>query len=456
MSTISRRTFLKRLGAVGALSALHTLDILATSSVLAEAASSEDYRALVCVFLYGGNDGNNIIVPAYGNDYSAYSNIRGTLAIPAQDFVPLMPISGNPTYGIHPQLAPLQDVWNNGAMTFLFNVGTLVAPTTKAAYTTNKALMPDNLFSHLDQQILWQGTGPSSLLRSGWGGRIADRLNNMNGTAATPTSISIAGDNLYLTGNITSALAIPATGGFSLTGFSASATDTARRAAMDQLLAIDRESLLVKGAGDIIKRGLESSKIINPVLTANSSTIQNFFSGQDSNIAKQLLQVAKLIEARTSLGVKRQIFFVSMSGFDTHVNQVDAQSKLFAQLAPALKAFYDATVQLGVASNVTTFTQSDFGRTLQPNTNGGTDHGWGSHHLVMGGAVRGRQFYGQYPTLALDGPDDAGKEGRWIPTISVDQYAATLATWFGVSTSDLSSVVPNIGRFASANLGFLG
>jgi uncharacterized protein (DUF1501 family) len=195
--------------------------------------------------------------------------------------------------------------------------------------------------------------------------------------------------------------------------------------------------------------------MINPMIASNSSSIQSLFAGQNGAIAKQLLQVAKLIEARASLGVRRQIFFVSLNGFDTHSNQLGTQSALFAQLAPALKAFYDATVQLGVASNVTSFTLSDFGRTLQPNTGGGTDHAWGSHHLVIGGAVRGRQFYGQYPVLALDGPDDASKEGRWIPTISVDQYAATLATWIGVSKSDLPVVVPNIGHFASANLGFL-
>ncbi len=455
MSTLSRRTFLKRLGAIGALSTLHSVDMLAMSGALAQAASNEDYRALVCVFLLGGNDGNNFVVPAYGNDYNAYASIRGALAIPVQDFVPLATTIGSPVYGLHPQLASLQDIWNNGALALLFNVGTLAEPTTKSTYIGSKALMPDNLFSHLDQQILWQGTGSNSQLRSGWGGRIADRLSSLNGVAATPTAISIAGDNLYVTGNVTNALALPATGGFSLTGFSNSAMDTARRAAMDQLLAIDHEAILVKSTGDVIRRGLESSKIINPVLTAASSTVQNFFAGQNNSIAKQLLQVAKLIEARASLGVKRQIFFVAMSGFDTHVNQLALQSKLFSQLALALKSFYDATVQLGVVSNVTTFTQSDFGRTLQPNTNGGTDHGWGSHHIVMGGAVRGRQFYGQYPTLALDGPDDAGKEGRWIPTISVDQYAATLATWFGVSASDLSSVVPNIGRFANANLGFL-
>jgi uncharacterized protein (DUF1501 family) len=202
-------------------------------------------------------------------------------------------------------------------------------------------------------------------------------------------------------------------------------------------------------------RALANSNIIDPVITSEASTVEGLFAGQNGAFAKQLLQVAKLIEARTNLGVKRQIFFVSLEGFDTHGNQLNTQSTLFAQLAPALKTFYDATVQLGVASNVTTFTLSDFGRTLQPNTGGGTDHGWGSHHFIIGGAVRGRQFYGRYPVLALDGPDDAGEEGCWIPTASVDQYAATLATWFGVSASDLPLVVPNIGRFAGANLGFM-
>ena len=454
MTKLTRRDFLRRLGAAGALSALSSLEALTLSSGLAQAAG-EDYRALVCIFLFGGNDGNNMVVPTFGDGYAAYSAVRGALAIPGQDLVPLAPATGTAAYGLHPQLAPLKDIWDNGAMTVLFNVGTLAEPTTKTAYNAGRVRIPDGLFSHLDQQTLWQGTGPSSLLRSGWGGRIADRLNTVNGTTSTPTVISVAGDNLYLTGNATSALAIPAAGGFILAGSDNTAVATARRAALDQLLTIDREAVLVKNTGDVTAHALTNGKIINPVITSNSSSIQSLFADQNGTIAKQLLQVAKLIEVRASLGARRQIFFVSLNGFDTHVNQLSAQSSLFAQLAAALKAFYDATVQLGVASNVTTFTLSDFGRTLQPNTGGGTDHGWGSHHLVIGGAVRGGRFYGQFPVLTLDGPDDASKEGRWIPTIAVDQYAATLATWLGVSKSDLPVVVPNIGRFASTNLGFL-
>jgi uncharacterized protein (DUF1501 family) len=453
MAILTRRDFLRKLGAVGALGALSSLDSLIFSGTLAQAAGG-DYRALVCVFLTGGNDCNNTVVPLLGNDYAAYSAIRGGLTIPAQDLVPLSPATGNAVYALHPQLAPLKDIWDGGAMATVFNVGPLAEPTTKAAYNTGRVLLPDGLFSHSDQKTLWQGTGPRSMLRSGWGGRIVDRLNAMNGPASIPMAISVAGDNLYITGNITNAIVIPPTGSFSLQGANNTPAIFARHA-VAQLLTIDREATLVKSAGDVIARALASSEIINPLITSSSSTIQNLFEGQDNSIAKQLLLVAKLIEARTVIGARRQIFFVALDGFDTHVNQLVTQSQLFAQLGPALRAFYDATTQLGVAPNVTTFTLSDFGRTMQPNTGGGTDHGWGSHHFVMGGAVRGRQFYGRYPVLALDGPDDVGKEGCWIPTVSVDQYAATLATWFGVSTSDMPLVVPNIGRFAGANLGFM-
>jgi uncharacterized protein (DUF1501 family) len=454
MAKLSRRDFLRRLGAVGTLGALSTLDALTFSGALAQAAG-EDYRALVCVFLSGGNDGNNTVVPLLGDGYATYSTLRGAIAIPAQDLVPLASGTGAPAYGLHPHLAPLKDIWDTGAMALLFNVGALAEPTTKTAYAMNRAHLPDGLFSHADQQFLWQGTGPNSILRSGWGGRIADRLNGINGAAPMPMAISIAGDNLYVTGNATSGISIPSTGTFRLAGSGNTPDAAARRAALEQLLRVDRDMVSVKHTGNIIASTLTSSEIIDLALTSKVSATQELFAGQNSDIAKQLLLVSKLIELRASLGVKRQIFFVSLNGFDTHNNQTNRQVSLFGQLAPALKAFYNATVQLGISSSVTTFTLSDFGRTLQPNTGGGTDHGWGSHHFVIGGAVRGGRFYGQYPVLALGGPDDTGEKGIWIPATAVDQYAATLATWFGVSASDLPLVVPNIGRFAGANLGFM-
>lgn len=448
-----RRKFLQKIGALGTLGALYGMG----AAVNFARAGVEDYRALVCVFLFGGNDGNNTIIPALGGDYAAYSAIRGKLAIPFQDLVPLTPASGGgAAYGLHPQLSPLKDLWDTGAMAVLLNVGTLAEPLSKTAYRTGGGLKPDSLFSHADQQTQWQVTGANSLVRTGWGGRIADKLNGANGFTPVPMVISLAGDNLYGTGATTSALAIPAAGGFALDGPDNTPLAYINLWTRDRVLAMDRENALIRHGGDVFARAIECSKIVNPVIISETSTIQNHFAGQEnSDIAQQLLRVAKLIEARSSFGVKRQIFFVSLGGFDTHVDQFGTQAALFSKLAPALKAFHDATVQLGVASGVTTFTLSDFGRTLQPNTGGGTDHGWGSHHFIIGGAVRGRRFYGRHPVLALDGPDDAGAEGRWIPTTAVDQYAATLASWFGVPPADLPAIAPNIGRFTASNLGFM-
>lgn len=448
----SRRKFLQRLAGAGVISSLSGLDTIFFSSALSQAAGS-DYRALVCIYLLGGNDGNNTVIPAFGENYVAYSTARKTLAIPEQDLIPLTS-SSTSAYALHPELQPLKQIWDDGAMAILLNVGTLAEPLTKASYASGRVKLPQGLYSHLDQQSLWQGGGANSFLRSGWGGRIADRL-GQDMAGSIPIAISVAGDSLYITGNATKSLIVPSTGSFSISGSGKTVTDVVRRDALQQLLAIDRDSLLIKGAGDVIADALAASDIIDPLITSESSAAEPFFAGQQSSVAKQLLQVARLIEGRTSLGVRRQIFFVTQEGYDTHKNQLNTQSTLFAQLAPALRAFYEATVQLGIASQVTTFTLSDFGRTLQPNTGKGTDHGWGSHHIVIGDSIRGRQFYGEYPVMALDGPSDAGNEGRWIPTISVDQYAATLAAWLGVSASDLPLVVPNIGRFPTSNLGFM-
>ena len=194
---------------------------------------------------------------------------------------------------------------------------------------------------------------------------------------------------------------------------------------------------------------------VNPILANTNSTIAPLFAGLNTNTSKQLYQVAKLIEARAATGARRQIFFVQLGSFDTHNDQINRQQNLFAELDPALKAFYDATVALGVGSQVTTFTLSDFGRTLQPASGGGTDHAWGSHHFIIGDAVKGGRMYGQYPQLILGGPSDAEKEGRWIPTTAVDQYGATLAKWFGVAPDQLAAVFPNLARFAPSDLGFL-
>ena len=312
-----------------------------------------------------------------------------------------------------------------------------------------------SLFSHADQQSQWQSSVSSGASATGWGGRLADHLEGFNASSGFPVITSVAGTNLFVTGQAASALAIPSTGGLALAGFNGGAVANARLAAMQAILAADRGNLYVKASGDIAARAQSLSVVVNPILTAATSQVQALFQGQNAPIAQQLLQVAKLIEARGATGARRQVFFVSLGGFDTHANELATLATLLGQLSPALKAFQDATQLLGVANQVTTFTLSDFGRTFQPASGAGTDHAWGNHHLILGGAVRGGRLYGRYPVLELSGPDDADTEGRWIPTTSVDQYGATLARWFGASEADLSAIFPNLARFAFPDIGFL-
>lgn len=456
----SRRTFLRRTCcSIGAAALSASLKPFGLMNALAQGAQPSDYKALVCIFLYGGNDGNNMVVPYDVSEYNAYAAVRGAataggLAIARESLLPITPSSTGRQFGFHPNLPEMQALWSQGKLGVLCNVGTLAEPITKAQYQGGGADRPLSLFSHNDQQLQWQTAIADDLSRTGWGGRLADRLDSVNAGAQVPMIISVAGSSLFNTGASSRPLSIPSSGSFTLSGFSTSAASTARLTSVQELLTYDRETQLVDSVAGISAQAIATSQTINPIITNTASSVQPLFAGQTSSISKQLLQVAKIIEARATLGSKRQIFFCSLGGFDTHNNQIYTQMSLFSQLAPALKSFYDATVQLGVASQVTSFTLSDFGRTFKPASGGGTDHAWGNHHLIIGGAVRGGDLYGAFPTLALKGPDDVSDEGRWLPTIAVDQYAATLATWFGVSSSDLPIVTPNIGRFSSPNLGF--
>jgi uncharacterized protein (DUF1501 family) len=289
----------------------------------------------------------------------------------------------------------------------------------------------------------------------------------LNGSATFPQIITIAGISLFVTGNNGRPLAI-ADARTSLAnvlpftdapGFT-SAQNTARHAALDQIRALDANFLLVKAAADTRTSALQTRSQLstNPTINTKFPNSTDNVNGLTS-LSAQLLQVAKIIALRNVLGVNRQIFFVTLGGFDTHSQQINGQGSLLLQLSQAMRAFYDATVELGVSTGVTTFTLSDFGRTFSPSGSGagtvGSDHGWGSHHFVMGGAVVGGTLYGTYPTLALGGPNDTDTRGRWIPTTSVDQYAATLANWYGLSSSDFPAVFPLLGNFSPNNLGFL-
>jgi len=453
---ISRRAFLRQLGALSALGLASRLDLIRFAAE-ASAQTQPDYKALVCVFLFGGNDGNNTVIPLDAAGYGQYAAIRPATSginLPQASLLPIQPNDSASPFGLHPSLPDLQTLFNQNRMAILANVGTLLQPTTQAQYAAG--LRPLSLYSHADQQAQWQSAVSSAASGTGWGGRVADKVAPMNAASGFPVVTSLDGAVLFTSGASAIPLSIPATGSFALSGYSGSTAASARMNAVRQLLAQASGNALVVGASDIGAQALDLSATVNPILANANSTIAPLFVNLKTSTANQLYQVAKLIEARAATGAARQIFFVQLGSFDTHGDQLNRQQNLFEELSPALKAFYDATVALGVASQVTTFTLSDFGRTLQPASGGGTDHAWGSHHFIIGGAVQGGKIYGRYPQLALGGPDDAEKEGRWLPSCSVDQYGATLARWFGVATTDLDSVFSNLASFSTTDLGFMG
>jgi uncharacterized protein (DUF1501 family) len=447
---MQRRNFLQHAGALAGTAALGQLGLFA-----AQAAAADDYKALVCIFLVGGNDTNNMLVPIDTSGYAAYAAVRGDLALPQAQLLPLQESAGVLRYGFHPALPGLQNLWGAGSLAMVANVGTLVQPLTKAQYLSNSTQKPATLFSHIDQQHEWQTANSSTSSSTGWGGRLSDQFNSLNVNSTVPPMISTGGNNLFVTGAATQALVIPTSGSFGLSGFSNSTADAARRSALVGLLGVDRVADLTMAAQDVMTEALSSSATLNPILTATNATVSQYFTGQTTSIALQLQAIAKVIESHSALGAQRQVFLVTLGSFDTHTNELATQQSLFAQLDPALTAFHNAMSAIGADSNVTSFTLSDFSRTFAPNTGGGSDHAWGSHHMVIGGAVHGGQIYGTVPTLTLGGPDDEGGQGRWIPTIAVDQYAATLASWFGADAAGLASVLPNLAAFSPSTLGFI-
>jgi len=452
-----RRQFLQRASALAALGIGARLDVLDLIPA-ADAQTVTDYKALVCVFLFGGNDGNNTIVPFDNAGYAQYAAVRTTasgIQLLQGDLLPIQPVSAATPYGLHPDLPELQALFTQRKVAILANVGTLVQPTSKAQYLAKQ--VPLSLFSHSDQQAQWQSSISNQVAGTGWGGRIADKMAASNAASGFPVITSLDGTVLFANGKTTSALSIPVSGSFALAGYNTSTASNARLAALKQFLAAGSTNAFVSTANAIGSQAVQLSATMNPILANTNSTVAPIFAALPANntTGKALYQVAKTIEARTTTGAKRQIFFIGLGNFDTHSNQVPTQANLLAQLSPALKAFYDATVVLGVGNQVTTFTLSDFGRTFQPASGAGTDHAWGNHQFIIGDAVKGGEMYGQYPTLALGGPSDAENRGRWIPTTAVDQYGATLARWFGVQPADLTAVFPNLPAFATSDIGFM-
>jgi len=456
----SRRHFLKNsayaLSASALMASFKTLG--ATNTILPATSASNGYQALVCVFLYGGNDGNNMLIPydAYA-DYNAVRTTTAQLNIPKSDLLQIKAASqDHQMFGLHPDMPELQAIYQAGKMAILSNVGTLVQPITRAQYLKG-GLVPEQLFSHADQQNQWQTAStytndPLSL--SGWGGRTLDYLASINSASKLPGMITFSGNAPFTQGINSSAFAP----GNNIAGFPSAKNNDPRYKAFRAILAGANPSALISRANSILASAIDNSDVIAALnVTAKINTVF-----PNTSLGNQLLNVAKAISMRQAVGAQRQIFFVSLGGFDTHTNQLATQgsparasSDLLLQLSQALSAFYQATNELQVANNVTTFTLSDFSRTFLPSAGAGSDHAWGNHHLILGGSVLGGDIYGKFPSLKLGGPDDASNEGRWIPTTSIEQYAATLTSWFGLNNTQLATNFPNLSQFPSANLGFM-
>jgi len=459
--TQNRREFLRHsvCAAVGMTSLASTVFDLRRVAAAANCSPVDDsqYKALVCVFLYGGNDANNVIIPRDG-DYAAYAAARGPIALPNDASLrAINPLNGDGRqWALHPSLGGLQGLFNSGKAALIANVGPLVAPVSKAAYDDGTAFLPPQLFSHSDQTMHWQTAIPDQAPRTGWGGRVADMVECMNGTHNISMSISLDGSNTFQVGDAVTQYQVSTGGTIDLSGYQLPVDSWGQNhppsVAVRRLLAKSYGNLFQSGYRDIMKRALDNNALLSAALAAETPALTTVFPA-NSYLADQLQMIARLIHVRQALGLKRQVFFCAAGGYDTHGGQLTPHADLLTELDGSLTAFYGALNEMGMASKVTTFTASDFGRTLVSNGDG-SDHGWGSHHFVLGGSVAGNRIYGSMPNLAIDGPNDAG-DGRWIPSTSVDEYSATLAKWFGVSNTDMPTVFPNLGRFAHSDLGFM-
>ncbi|MGE3275911.1 MAG: DUF1501 domain-containing protein [Vicinamibacterales bacterium] len=402
-----------------------------------------DYKALVCVYLFGGNDGNNTLVPVDGR-YQAYQNLRGNLALGSNKLLEEMSDGKGGKYAMHYGLTELLPLWESGNLAWVLNMGQLDWPLTRTEYLQGQHT-PSNLFSHSDQTVQAQ-TGTSTPNGSGWGGRLLDCC----GVGDPLASVSVSSPALFLQGVTVGANVIPAGTNLSLSGmnFWPSSEAQSRRQALMSLLDIDGGNTVRSAANKSLADGLQLANTL-----ASGAASDDDLSLPGTSIGRQLKEVARLIRLRAQMGPGRQVFFCSMDGFDLHSGQDWAQWDLFLTLAPALAAFYQAVGSAGLSDSVTTFTQSEFGRTLQP-SGSGSDHAWGSHQMVLGGAVKGG-IYGAYPTLALGGPNDANNRGVWIPTISTAQFGATLGRWFGATDAELQWAFPTLPHFASSDVGFM-
>ena len=452
----SRRAFLQRASMLSLAGVATPWAINLAAMGEAAAATAADYKALVCIFLYGGNDYGNTLVPYDNSRYALYQGMRPSLAYTQAALAPtlLTPNVALPAglqYALAPELGPLLPLFNANQLAVMLNVGTLVQPTTKAQYTAKSVPLPPKLFSHNDQQSVWQSSAPEGAA-SGWGGRMGDLFQSGNGNA-TFTCVNVSGNAVFLSGHSAVQYQVSPSGPVALNGVKTPLFgSTACSAALRTLVTAPSSHLFENEYTRIMSRSLGAGDALSAALAGGRAISTVFPAG--NSLADQLKLVARMISTAAEVGAKRQVFFVSLGGFDTHDGLAAIHPGLLTKVADAMSAFYSATVELGVASQVTSFTASDFGRTLTAND--GSDHGWGSMHFMLGGAVSGGRFYGTPPVVANNGPDDVG-QGRLLPSTSVDQYAATLGKWFGISDSDLLTVLPNLSHWnvSQRSLGFV-
>jgi uncharacterized protein (DUF1501 family) len=455
MKKLNRRDFLIKSGAAAAIA---NAPGFAYSQGFGAAGAFDDYRALVCVFLHGGNDSFNMLVPNTTAEYNAYAASRQNLAIQQSDLLPINPASGTPgsePFGLHPAMGAVQTMFESGNAAFVANLGPLVEPTTKTQYQNKSVILPTQLFSHNDQQSQWNSLKGADTSKTGWAGRIADLIQADVVDQRMATNASLSGTSLFQSADTTIAYVMGQNGPLQFNGFSNDPTSILfdQKLAFQNILDAQYDSIYERGFAAIQNRAVDAADTVSAAIVnaENSGIITTVFPA--TQLGRQLSTVAKLIASRAELEMQRQIFFVGIGGFDSHDDQNQNQPGLLGGVSDALAAFHSATVDIGVANSVTAFTQSDFGRTLTSNGDG-TDHAWAGNQLVVGGAVNGREVYGQYPVLEIDGPLDVGG-GRMIPSTSADQYAATLAKWFGIPDRDLDTVAPNLLNFPQRDLGFM-
>ena len=453
MSTYSRRRFLnlgsRTIAGAGLALGANPFHSLAYGNEVSQEAG-DGYRALVCIYLEGGCDGFSLMVPTGQYEHQAFAEARGNLAVGYDQLIGLD--GGASPIGLHSRAAALQPLYDEGRLAMIANVGTLIEPTTVEQYQNNAVAIPAQLFSHSDQAIQWQQLQGRGKGVEGWGAKTADYLEQYQQNDYL-TSVSLSGSNYWQTGTNRRPFSVTDTGVLQYQGMNTEENwERPRADAFSQVVDLPRRHLMSRAYADLQKRAMTVTSELGMALEQNAMLFGD--TPPDNPLATKLNMVAQLVAAQESLGLKRQIFYVTMGGFDVHDNQSKEQPELFAQLADAMSYFQGKLDFLGQSQNVTTFTASDFGRSLLSNGDG-TDHGWGNHLMAMGGAVNGGQIYGTLPALDINGPDSV-HHGRVLPTLSATQYAATLLDWIGLESHQIDTVLPTLYNFDSRNIGFMG